>query len=170
MTNKKIMIFAEDAFEDMELMYPKVFFEDLGFKVIVAGTGKIQYNGKYGYPISANGEICDFNPDEFCAVIVPGGWAPDKLRRYAKALDFVRKMHKDGKAVASICHGPWVLISAGILKGKKITCTPAIKDDAVNAGAHYSDEKVVVDGNIVTSRNPNDLPAFCNEILRLISE
>ena len=170
MTNKKIMIFAEKAFEDMELMYPKIFFSDLGFQVIVAGCGEKSYNGKYGYPISVNGEICDFNADEFCAVIVPGGWAPDYLRRYSKALEFVRKMNSNGKVIASICHGPWVLISAGILKGKKVTCTPAIKEDVINAGASYCDEKVVVDGNIVTSRNPNDLAAFCNEILKLISK
>ena len=160
------MIFADEGFEDMELMYPKVFFADLGISVIVAGTGEKDYKGKYGYPTSVNGEIWDFDPKDFDAVIVPGGWAPDKLRRYAKVLDFVKKMNSQKKVVASICHGPWVLISAGILKGKKATCTPAIKDDVINAGAHYTDEKVIVDGNIITSRNPNDLPAFCNEILK----
>jgi protease I len=165
---KKVIIFAEDAFEDMELMYPKVFFADLGCKVTVAGTGDKQYRGKYGYPVSVNGEIWDFDPKEFDAVIVPGGWAPDRLRRYAKVLDFVKKMDKEGKVVASICHGPWVLASAGIVRGKRLTCTPAIKDDMINAGAHYSDEKVIVDGSLVTSRNPNDLPAFCNEILKLL--
>ena len=101
---------------------------------------------------------------------MPGGFAPDKLRRYREVLELVKQMHDSGKLVAAICHGPWVLVSAGILKGKKVTCVSAIKDDVINAGAKYFDREVVVDANIVTSRKPDDLPAFCREIIKALSK
>jgi protease I len=111
----------------------------------------------------------DVQPGEFDGVIIPGGFAPDHIRRHAKATQFVRDMNREGKLVASICHGAWVLCSAGILKGRKATCFFAIKDDVINAGAHYEDAEVVQDRNLVTSRKPDDLPAFCLAIIRVLN-
>ncbi len=167
---KKVMIFAEKDYEDLELWYPKLRLTEEGFQVVVAGTGEKSYKGKNGYPLEVDGNIKDYNEKEFDAVIIPGGWAPDRLRRYKEVLDFVREMHAAGKVVAAICHAGWVLASAGIVKGKNVTCFVAIKDDMINAGAKYSDKEVVVDGNLITSRKPADLPAFCREIIRALSK
>ncbi len=168
--NKKVMIFAESFYEDLELWYPKLRLTEEGAKVIVAGTGEKVYRGKNGYPVEVNGDIKDYKARDFDVVIVPGGYAPDKLRRYKEVLTFVRDIHQQGKVVAAICHGPWVLVSAGILKGKKVTCVNAIKDDVINAGAEYFDKEVIVDNNIITSRKPDDLPAFCREIIKALSK
>ena len=110
------------------------------------------------------------NPKDFDGVIIPGGFAPDILRRYAKIVEFVKKLHDDGKVVAAICHGGWLLVSAGILKGRKATCFFAIKDDLVAAGAKYSDQEVIVDKNLITSRKPEDLPRFTQEIIRALKK
>ena len=169
LNNKKVLIFAENYYEDLELWYPKIRLIEEGTKVIVAGTTEKTYKGKNGYPIEVDGLAKDYKAKDFDAVIVPGGFAPDKLRRYKEVLDFVKEIYNNGKVVAAICHGPWVLVSAGILKGKKITCVNAIKDDVINAGAQYFDKEVVVDGNIITSRKPDDLPAFCREIIKALS-
>ena len=161
---------AENIYEDLELWYPKIRLTEEGAKVIVAGTGEKTYKGKNGYPLEVDGNIKDYKAKDFDAVIIPGGYAPDKLRRYKEVLDFVRKMYSSRKVIAAICHAPWVLASAGILKGKKLTCVRAIKDDVINAGAEYFDKEVVVDGNIITSRKPDDLPAFCREIIKALSK
>ena len=168
--NKKIIIFAENYYEDLELWYPKLRLLEEGAKVIVAGTGEKTYKGKNGYPLEVDGNIKDCKPRDFDAVIIPGGWAPDRLRRYKEVLDFVKEMHKNGKVVAAICHAGWVLASADIVRGKKVTCVSAIKDDMINAGAKYSDNEVVVDGKMITSRMPSDLPAFCREIIKAMSD
>ncbi len=168
--NKKILIFAENYYEDLELWYPRIRLTEEGAKIIVAGTGEKIYKGKNGYPLEVDGDVKNYKAKDFDAVIVPGGYAPDRLRRYKEVLDFVREMHNSNKVVASICHGPWVLVSAGILKGKKVTCISAIKDDVINAGAQYFDKEVIVDGNIITSRKPDDLPAFCREIIKTLSK
>jgi len=168
--NKKVLIFAENYYEDLELWYPKIRLTEEGAKVIVVGSGEKTYKGKYGYPVNVDGDVKDFKAKGFDAVIVPGGYAPDKLRAYKEVLDFVREMYKDGKVIAAICHGPWVLTSAGIIKGKKLTCVSAIKDDIINAGAEYFDKEVIVDGNIITSRMPADLPAFCREIIKALEK
>ena len=170
LSDKKVIIFAENIYEDLELWYPKLRLMEEGAEVIVAGPGEKTYRGKNGYPLEVDGNIKDYKPKDFDVVIIPGGYAPDKLRRYNDVLDFVREMHKNGKVVASICHGPWVLVSAGILKGKKVTCVTAIKDDVINAGAQYFENEVVVDGHIITSRKPDDLPAFCIEIIKALSK
>ena len=164
------MILAENYYEDLELWYPKMRLIEEGAKVIVAGTGEKTYKGKYGYPVNVDGDIKDFKAKNFDAVIVPGGYAPDRLRAYKEVLDFVREMNSVNKVVAAVCHAPWVLASAGILKGKKVTCVDRIKDDVINAGAQYLDKEVVVDGNIITSRMPDDLPAFCREIIKALSK
>ncbi len=166
---KKIVILVEQQYQDLEIWYPLLRLKEEGVKVIVAGTGSSKsYNGKYGYPIRAERNVKDINPAEVDGVIVPGGWAPDFLRRHESVLKFVKDLDDAGKLVASICHGASVLVSSGILKGRTITCFKAVKDDVVYAGAKYVDEEVVVDKNIITSRTPDDLPAFCRKILELL--
>ncbi|MGR3310123.1 MAG: type 1 glutamine amidotransferase domain-containing protein [Candidatus Brocadiales bacterium] len=162
---KRILILAEDMYEDLELWYPKLRLTEAGYKVTVAGTGKKIYHGKYGYPVEVDGNIEKFKTPDFDAVVIPGGYAPDRLRRYPSVLKFVKKMSSDGKIIAAICHAAWVPISAGIVKGKKMTCFSAIKDDMVNAGAIYRDASVVIDGNLISSRMPADLPDFCRAII-----
>ncbi len=168
--NKKIIIFAEKEFEDLELLYPKFRLIEEGAEVVVAGLGEKQYKGKKGYPVDADGNILDYSPDDFDALVIPGGWAPDFLRRVTPVLDFVKKMHERKKVIAFICHAGWVPISAGILKGRKVTGVDAIKHDLVNAGATYLDQSVVVDGNLISSRRPPDLPDFCRAIIKALSK
>ncbi len=167
---KKIMILAEKDYEDLELWYPKLRLIEEGFQVVVTGTGEKSYKGKNGYPVDVDGDIKDYKAKDFDAVVIPGGWAPDRLRRYKEVLDFVRELNASNKVVAAICHAGWVLASAGIVKGKNLTCFVAIKDDMINAGAKYSDKEVVVDGNLITSRKPADLPAFCKEIIKALNK
>jgi deglycase len=161
----KILILAADLYEDMELMYPKIRLKEAGFEPVVAGKEKKIYKGKHGYPVEANLTFDEVKPEEYAALVIPGGYAPDILRRYDRVLSIVKSIFQSGKPVAAICHAGWVPISAGILKGMKMTCFSAIKDDVINAGAHYVDSEVVVDRNLITSRFPDDLPAFCKAII-----
>ena len=164
---KRIAILVEDAYQVLEAWYPYLRLREEGIDTIFVGTGnKKQYSSKEGYPAPEELSIKDARADDFAGVVIPGGYAPDILRRYKQVNDFVKDMHKKNKVVAAICHGGWVLASAGISKGKKATAFFAIKDDMVNAGADFIDKEVVVDGNLITSRNPYDLPAFCREILK----
>jgi protease I len=166
---KKIAILCGPDYEDMELQYPLYRLREEGAEVIVAGIGDASYKGKKGYPVTVDAQITDLNPKDFDAVVVPGGYAPDHMRRSEELLAFVRDIHDQGKTVAAICHAPWVAVSAGILKGRRVTCVPAIKDDVMNAGADYVDEPVVVDGNLVTSRRPDDLPVFLPAVIDAIA-
>jgi protease I len=163
-----VAVLAETKFEDLELWYPLLRLREAGCLVDVLGTGKEKYQGKHGLWVKPDKNIGDARAKDYDAVIVPGGWAPDKLRRYQNVLDFVKTSFDRGAVVASICHGPHVLVSAGILKGKTVTCVAAIKDDVINAGAKYTDKEVVVDENLITSRFPDDLPAFCRKILEAL--
>lgn len=164
---KKVAVLVEDQYQVLEVWYPYLRLREEGIDTILVGTGtKKEYMSKEGYPAAEEISIKDARTDVFSAVVIPGGYAPDILRRYDAVNRFVKDMHDKGKVVAAICHGGWVLASAGILKGKKATSFSAIKDDVVNAGAAYLDKEVVVDGNLITSRNPYDLPAFCREIIR----
>lgn len=164
---KKIAVLVEDHYQVLEVWYPYLRLREEGFETILAGTGaKKEYKSKEGYSAIEEMQVKNAKPAEFAAVIIPGGWAPDLLRRYRDVNNFVKEMFHKGKVVASICHGGWVLVSAGILKGRTVTGFFAIKDDLVNAGAKFTDKEVVVDGNLITSRNPHDLPAFCREILK----
>lgn len=168
--NKKVIVLVEQDYQDLEVWYPVLRLREEGMKVTVVGTGSSKtYKGKYGYPISVDIEAGEVNPDDFDAVIIPGGWAPDYLRRYSSVVNIIKEMFEKGKVVASICHGASVLVSAGILKGKKITCFTAVKDDCLYAGAEFIDYEVVVDGKLITSRKPDDLPAFCREIIRVLN-
>jgi protease I len=158
---KKIVALVDEVYEDLELWYPRLRFEEEGWKVTVAGTeaGKT-YTGKHGYPCRSDVAFSSVSAGDFDALLVPGGFAPDKMRRDPRVLELVREMDRQGKLIAFICHAGWVLISAGILKGRRATSTVGIRDDMVNAGARWADEPLVVDGNLVSSRTPADLPAF----------
>ena len=166
---KKIAILSGPDYEDMELQYPRYRLKEEGAEVVVAGIGAETYKGKKGYPVTVDVQITDLNAKDFDAVVIPGGYAPDHMRRSEELLAFVREIHDQGKTVAAICHAPWVAVSAGILKGRRVTCVPAIKDDVMNAGAEYVDEPVVVDGNLVTSRRPDDLPVFLPAVIDAIA-
>lgn len=166
---KKVLIIAGPDFEDRELFYPQLRLVEAGATVKIAGIGEKSYKGKYGIPVEVNAQCEELAFETFDCVIIPGGWAPDKIRANHAALEIVRHTVKNGGVIASICHGPWVLASADVVRGKKLTSYKNIKDDLVNAGATWVDEEVVVDGNLVTSRNPGDLPAFCRELVKLMT-
>ncbi|WP_163538909.1 type 1 glutamine amidotransferase domain-containing protein [Gracilibacillus sp. YIM 98692] len=159
--NKKVIALVEEDFEDLELWYPVLRLREEGAKVdLVAKESDKTYKGKYGVPAQAELSFDDVNAEDYDAILVPGGWAPDKLRRYPEVLKMVQHMDQKKKPIGQICHAGWVLISAGILSGKKVTSTPGIKDDMTNAGGLWSDEAVVVDGHIISSRRPPDLPPY----------
>ena len=167
MAPKKIALFVEDNYNDLEFWYPYYRMLEEGYEVSIIGTGnREKFTSKMGLPAKANLSSSQVNTAEFAGVIIPGGYAPDKMRIDQDMLRIVREMNDSGKVVAAICHAGWVLVSAGVIKGKKATACIMIKDDLVNAGAEYLDQEVVVDGNIITSRVPDDLPAFCREILK----
>jgi protease I len=167
---RTILILVGPEYEDLEVWYPKLRLEEAGFEVKLAGTGEREYRGKHGYPCPVDGKVADFPAAGLAGLVAPGGWAPDKLRRDAEVLKRVREVHAAGKMVATICHGPWVLISAGIVRGRRLTSSVGIRDDLVNAGAQWVDEAAVVDGNIVSSRVPKDLPAFGAAMVRVLAE
>lgn len=169
--NKKIAILIEDGYQDLEVWYPLLRFKEEGFEVVtVEPNGRKEYKGKWGYPIEADRSIDQVKAEDFEAVIIPGGWAPKHLKKSKKVLEFVKQIFDLGKIVASICHGGWVLASAGICKGKTLTSYIAIKEDLVNAGAKFVDQEVVRDGNLITSRMPSDLPAFCSQIIHQLRQ
>ena len=164
---KKIAILVEDLYQVLEVWYPLLRLKEAGIAVQLVGTGsKNTYGSKEGYPAKVDKSIEDVKAGEFDGVIIPGGFAPDFLRRYDKVVQLVKQLDEDGKVVAAICHGGWLLVSAKILKGRRATCFFAIKDDLVAAGADYIDQEVVVDRNLITSRKPEDLPAFVVEIIK----
>jgi len=163
-----ILCLVGPEYEDLEVWYPKLRLEEAGFTVPLAGIGEKSYRGKHGYPAAVDGHVRDYDPASLAGIIAPGGWAPDKLRRDRHVLDCVRAVHDAGKLVATICHGPWILISAGIVRGRRLTSTVGIRDDLVNAGAEWVDEPAVIDGNIVSSRVPKDLPEFGVAMLKVL--
>ncbi len=169
---KKVAILVEDLYQVLEVWYPWLRLrEEDGVEVDFIGTGKKEtFASKEGYPVKADRSIDQVKPSEYDAVIIPGGYAPDILRRYSKVVDFIREIDDKEKIVASICHGGWLLVSADILKGRKATCFFAIKDDLIAAGANYVDAEVVVDKNLVTSRKPEDLTAFTEAIVELLKK
>ncbi len=167
---KKIAILVEDHYQVLEVWYPYLRLKEEGIPVVFVGTGKKEYKSKEGYSVTVDASIDKVQTKDFAGVVIPGGWAPDFLRRYKEVNVFVRDLFNQGKLVASVCHGGWVLASADVLRGKTATSFMAIKDDVVHAGAKFVDKEVVVDGNLITSRNPFDLPVFCKEIIRFLKE
>jgi protease I len=165
---KRVAVLIEDQYQELEVWYPYLRLKEAGFDVKMVGTGKGEYRSKCGYPAIEELPVGEADAAAFEAVVIPGGYAPDFLRRHEKINSFVRAVYDKGGVVAGICHGGWVLISAGILDGRKATSFFAIKDDMANAGARWEDSEVVVDGNLITSRKPEDLPAFLREIIRLL--
>jgi protease I len=164
-------VLVEQQYQEMEVWYPVYRLREAGAAVVLVGPEAGQtYPSKLGYPAKADRSIRDVSADDFDLVVIPGGFAPDYLRRVEAVLRFVSAMAEQGKVVAAICHGPWVLCSTQALKGRKATCFFAIKDDVSNAGATYVDEEVVRDGNLITSRKPDDLPAFLQTIIQAVRE
>jgi len=159
--DKKVITVVDEEYNDLELWYPIFRLQEEGATVHIVGpeAGKA-YKGQAGLPATTDYAYADINAEDYDGILVPGGWAPDKIRRYEEVLDIIRKMDKDEKPIGQICHAGWVLASAGVVKGRKVTSTPAIKDDMTNAGANWVDEKTVVDGHIVSSRRPSDMPTY----------
>jgi protease I len=166
----RVLMLVGDAYEDLELWYPKLRLEEAGGHVTVAGMMQGRtYSGKHGYPCTSDAAIADMESADFHGIILPGGWMPDALRRDGKVLALVRDFSTHGKLVAAICHGGWIAISAGVYRGVRVTGSPGIRDDLVNAGAIWEDTPVVVDRHFVSSRKPADLPAFMGAIVELLS-
>lgn len=163
--NKKIAILAENTYEDLELWYPFLRLKEAGAEVVVVGPKQETYTSKHGYPVKADMAASEVTPSDFDAFIIPGGYAPDNMRRSDDMIDLIRTANQEETIIAAICHAGWVLASADAIHGKEVTGFISIKDDLQNAGGHYVDREVVRDGNIITSRTPVDLPAFCREII-----
>lgn len=164
---KKILIYVAQDYEDLELLYPKIRMIEEGAKVVVAGPKeKETYKGKHGYPCQAEVSFEQVSAKDFDALIIPGGYAPDILRRLPKVLEITRQFNEQEKLIAFICHAGWIPISSKIIKGVKCTSYSAIKDDMINAGANWIDESVVVDRHFISSRFPDDLPSFCKAIIQ----
>jgi protease I len=169
MAEKSVLIFIEDAYEDMELMYPKYRLQEAGYRVVIAGPkAGNKYIGKHGYPCSSDAAIADMKVSDFVGIVLVGGWAPDKLRRDAKVKSLIAEFHQSRKLVAAICHGGWMAISGDVYKGVKVTGSLGIKDDLINAGAIFENSPVVVDHHFVSSRNPDDLPEFMKGVLHVL--
>jgi len=166
---RKILIMIEEGVEDSEFLYPYYRFQEEGYKVdIVAPKARENYLGRHGVPIKSDLSPKEVNVDEYDAVVIPGGRAPDRMRIDPGLVKIVKEANQKGKAIAAICHGPQMLIEADILRGKKATCWKSVVTDLKNAGAAFIDAPAVVDGNIVTSRFPPDLPSFCQETVKLL--
>ena len=164
----KVLFLSADEFEDLELIYPLHRLKEEGHEVYVASFKRGKITGKHGYSVNVDLAFDEVDPDEFDALVLPGGKAPERVRLNGDAVRITKKMFEDGKPVASICHGPQILISAGVLKGRRGTSTITIRDDVINAGAEWLDKEVVVDGNWVSSRHPGDLYAWMREFVKLL--
>jgi protease I len=166
----RVLIFVDDDYEDLELWYPKLRLAEAGAHVVVAGpAGEKVYSGKHGYPCRSAAAIALMECSDFHGLVIPGGFMPDKLRRDGRVKELVREFAAAQKLVAAICHGGWIPISAGVYRGVRVTGSPGIKDDLINAGAIWEDAPVVVDGHFVSSRKPDDLPEFCRAIIETMS-
>jgi protease I len=167
---KRVLSIVSKDYDDLEMFYPKIRLEEEGATVDVAGEAKTTYQGKFGLSIESNLSFDEVDITQYDALLIPGGWAPDKLRRYDVVLDFVRYMNDNNRIIGIICHAGWVLSSADILKGRTLTSTPGIKHDLMHAGAHWVNEAGVVDGNLVSGRRPPDLPVYLPLLIKAIVE
>jgi protease I len=166
---RSIAVLIEDQYEDQELWYPVLRLKEEGARVTIIGPKAQNYGSKHGYPAKADLAASEARVDDYDAVIIPGGYAPDRMRRDPAMVKLVADADKKKKVVAAICHAGWMLTSADIVRGRKVTGFFSIKDDLVHAGARFEDAEVVVDGNLVTSRTPADLPAFSRAIIAALS-
>jgi protease I len=170
LSDKHIAILAEDNYQEIELHYPRLRLIEAGAKVSVLGAGKETYHSGKGYAVKVDSDIAKVGADDFDAVIIPGGMAPDRMRRHRDMVEFVRALHEKEKPVAWICHAGWMAVSADIIRGRRVTSFTSIRDDMVNAGGEWVDEEVVVDGHLISSRVPDDLPAFCRAIIQALEQ
>lgn len=169
MKHQKVLIFIADEYEDLELQYPKYRLRESGKKVVVAGEKKgAIYHSKHKYPCRADAAFTEIRVQNFNALIIPGGYAPDTLRKIPKVLEITRKFDQQKKMIAFICHAGWVLVSAKVLKGIRCTSCTSIKDDILNAGGKWVDRAAVADQHFISSRSPDDLPDFCSSILNYL--
>ena len=168
---RRILCFVGDDYEDLELWYPKLRLEEAGAQVVLAGPDAgVTYRAKHGYPCRSDAAVSQMNSADFAGVVCPGGFMPDKLRRDANVLRLLQEFDAQKKMVAAICHGPWTLIEAGVVKGRTMTSWPSLRTDLVNAGAKWVDQEVVTDRGLVSSRKPADIPAFSRKLIEEISE
>jgi protease I len=168
---KKILVFVDDIYEDLELWYPKIRLEEEGWRVIISGPEAARtYRGKHGYPCTADLGIAELASKDYDALLIPGGFAPDKLRRDPMVLRLTREFNEQRKPIAFICHAGWICISAGILKGKRATSTVGIRDDMQNAGAKWVDQELVIDDHLISSRTPKDLHVFAKALVDKLKE
>lgn len=166
---KRVALLIEDDYQEMEAWYPAYRLQEEGATVVVVGSGtKSTYHSKLGYPMDTDKSADEVRADDFDAVIVPGGFAPDHMRLCRPMVDLVRDAYESGKLTAAICHGGWMLASAGVVRGRQVTGYLPIRDDVVNAGGEWVDAEVVCDGNVITSRTPEDLPAFARQIVEYL--
>jgi protease I len=166
----KVLIISADDFQDSELLVPYYRFLEEGFQVDVVSMRKGKITGKHGYEVDTVKTLEEVDPDDYDLLLLPGGKAPDAIRKQQAALRIAKRFFTANKPVAAICHGPQTLISAGLLKGRQATCSKSVAPEMKEAGAQYADKEVVVDGNLVTSRQPSDLPAFMREIMKMIGK
>ena len=164
----KILIVSADNFEDTELLVPYYRFQEEGIQVVIASLRKGTIRGKHGYTVDVDKTLNEVDPRKYEALVLPGGKAPGSIRSDTKALEIARHFFKENKPVSAICHGPQILISAGLLKGRRATSYKSVAKEIKDAGAAYEDREVVVDGNLITSRQPSDLPAFLRETMKMI--
>ena len=169
--NTRAAILVEQMYQEMEVWYPVYRLREAGCKVTLVGPEAGQtYPSKLGYPVKSDKAAKDVRADDFDLLVIPGGYAPDHMRRCEPMIRLASTMAEQGKVVAAICHGPWLLCSTQALKGRRVTCFFSIKDDVINAGGNYVDAEVVRDGNLITSRKPDDLPAFLQAVIGAVKE
>lgn len=164
----QVVVLVAPLFEESELIYPYYRLQEAGHRTVLVAAEPGEYRGKHGVPVQAEAAASQLDPDDLAGVVIPGGYSPDHMRRSPAMVELVAKVGSAGRPVAAICHAGWMLASAGLAGGRRLTSYPSIKDDMVNAGAEWVDEEVVVDGNLITSRRPGDLPAFMREVLRAL--
>jgi protease I len=168
---KRVAVLVEKMYEDLELWYPVLRLREAGCAVTIVGPKAGEsYPSKHGYPARAAAGAVEVEADDFDAIVIPGGYSPDHMRRHKAMVDLVAQAAKQGKVLAAICHGPWMLCSARCLKGRRVTSFSAIRDDVENAGGQWEDSACVRDGNLVTSRTPDDLPEFMKGIFAALAE
>jgi protease I len=166
----RALLVSADHFEDSELLFPLYRLKEQGLEVVIASIAKGKISGKHGYEVTVDKALQDVDPNEYDILVLPGGKAPAALRKQAAAIGIAQDFMRRNKPVAAICHGPQILAAAGALQGRRATCYRSVAEELKEAGALYEDKEVVVDGNLVTSRQPSDLPAFMREIVSLLEK